>query len=206
MKRKQIKGFASLSPERAREIAILGGKASQRSARKHQLTPEQRKRGAENGGASTLLMYGREFFKTIAAKKRRGKKMSHVVEMKATISNLNALWAAAEQLGMKVVTKKTYKKYYEGAPGECDYALAIPENRQAYEIGVKLQADGTYKLLWDPYNGGYGLQNIIGASGTVLVDEYSAQFIYQQAAELGHVIESDYYNEQGERCISVLEQ
>lgn len=205
MEQKSKRGFAAVPSDTLRKIASLGGKASQKK-KGNKLTTEQKQKGGRTGGEKTLRKYGVEFLKKIASKKKRKKKMSHVVEMKLAVKSLSALAQAAHKLGMTLREKNTYKKYYPGSPGECDYALCVTDKPSAYEVGVKLQPDGTYKLLWDFYNGGYGLQQHVGQDGLALILEYETQVIYEQAAALGHVIQEDYWDEYGNRQIVVVEQ
>jgi general stress protein YciG len=44
------KGFASMSPERQREIASLGGKAAHRGGKAHKFTSEEAKLAGKKGG------------------------------------------------------------------------------------------------------------------------------------------------------------
>jgi general stress protein YciG len=46
------RGFASLSPERMREIAKLGGRASQAAEGTHRWTPEEAAAAGRKGGSS----------------------------------------------------------------------------------------------------------------------------------------------------------
>lgn len=115
--------------------------------------------------------------------------MSHVAKISIEIKDLEALKAAAKACGLEFVEgQKTYKWFGrhvgdfalpEGFKvsdlGKCDHVLRIAGNDTAYEIGVVRRKDGKpgYELLWDFWQGGYGLQKAVGVNGQKLVQEYS---------------------------------
>ena len=113
--------------------------------------------------------------------------MSHVEEIVLDINDLDCLKEAATHFGMELVEQKTYKWFGRSVGdypipegftasdlGKCDYALRIPGNSKAYEVGVVARKDGKpgYKLLWDFWQGGYGLREKIGEKGKKLKQEY----------------------------------
>lgn len=49
---KSKRGFASMSPEKQREIASLGGKAAHAKGRAHEFTPDEARRAGRKGGLS----------------------------------------------------------------------------------------------------------------------------------------------------------
>src|SRR6186713_406355 len=53
-KQKQSRGFASMDPEKQREIARLGGKAGHRLGRAHTWTSEEARKAGQKGGAATV--------------------------------------------------------------------------------------------------------------------------------------------------------
>ena len=53
--------------------------------------------------------------------------------------------------------------------GRCTHAIHVPG--ADYEIGV-VQKNGKWKLLWDFWSGGYGLQERIGKEGGLLKQAY----------------------------------
>ncbi len=53
--------------------------------------------------------------------------------------------------------------------GHCSHAIRIPGAQ--YEIGV-IQKNGKWTLLWDFWQGGYGLQEKIGKNGGLLKRSY----------------------------------
>lgn len=60
------KGFASLSPERLREIASLGGKAAHAQGKAHHWSPEAAKTAGQKGGAT--ISQNREHMANIGRK------------------------------------------------------------------------------------------------------------------------------------------
>ena len=127
--------------------------------------------------------------------------MSHVTEIKTQIKDLQALEAAAKQLGMELVKDQKKYKWYgiamsaNSVPpgftaadlGNCEHALRIPGNSKAYEIGVVKRKDGQpgYTLLWDNWSGGYGLTAKVGQTGENIKKEYAAQVAIKQARREG---------------------
>lgn len=119
--------------------------------------------------------------------------MSHVTAVNMEIKDLDALQAAADELGLELVRdQKTWKWFgtwvndYHGADaayknginpkdyGKCDHALRVKGNPSAYEIGVYQQPDGSFKLAWDFYGGaGKAVQNCVGRKGEHLKQGYA---------------------------------
>ena len=143
--------------------------------------------------------------------------MSHIAELKLAVRNLGCLGTAGAARGLVLVKKPTYRWYEtwvgdyplpEGIKredlGKCDYALSIPGNSQAYEVGVKLMPDGTYKLLWDFWKGGYGLEQAIGKDGCKLISEYEAAVYREQAVSQGYEI-SEIILADGSREITAIQ-
>lgn len=115
--------------------------------------------------------------------------MSHVVTVDVHITDLDALQAAAQQLGMEMVKQPTYKWYGrhmsdyplpEGFQpndlGKCEYALkVIGASPETYEVGVVKRRDGKpgFSLLFDFWNSGYGLLAAIGENAANVKREYA---------------------------------
>lgn len=118
--------------------------------------------------------------------------MSHVVTIDLKIKNIDALKAAATELGLEFVEgKTTYRWYgrwvndYHGndaayragiSPeqyGTCDHVIRIPGDERAYEIGVVRQADGSYAIVFDAWGPGRKLLNYIGDGGKRLKQLYA---------------------------------
>lgn len=114
--------------------------------------------------------------------------MSHVEDIALKCMNLETLGQVATRLGLELRQQSTYRWYGEymgdyklpegmtrDQLGKCDYALTIPGDKKAYEVGIVSQPDGSYRLLWDFWNGGYGLQDKIGEDGFKLIQGYAEQ-------------------------------
>jgi hypothetical protein len=114
--------------------------------------------------------------------------MSLVSTIKLKVMNLTTLHQAMQRFGLERREQQSYRWYGywdgnaaslpDGVPatelGQCDFAYGLPNKPNAYEIGVRQKTDGSYQLLWDDYNQGYGLTNAIGIDGCKLISEYEA--------------------------------
>lgn len=130
--------------------------------------------------------------------------MSHVVKVDIQIKDLDALRRAAESLGLQFREgQKTYRWYghYMGdyampqgvtkeQLGKCDHAIGVPGNSQAYEVGVMGNADGTYSLMWDFWQGGYGLQALVGKDCGNLIERYGIEVARSAAEAQGWYVEN----------------
>src|SRR6266700_2776154 len=77
--------------------------------------------------------------------------MSHVLTGSIRILSIDALKAAAKDLGAVLVeNKKTFNAYYGGE--QCEHAIQLPGVN--YEIGLRKQKDGSFSLAWDEYSSG----------------------------------------------------
>lgn len=123
--------------------------------------------------------------------------MSHVATVDINITNLADLRVACNRLGLELVegqqTYKWYGRHVGDYPppvgfrpdelGKCEHAIRIPGNEHAYEVGVVPRRDGKpgWALLWDFFNGGYGLQAKIGNEGGLLKQAYALAAATRQA-------------------------
>lgn len=64
--KKSRRGFASMTPERRREIARMGGKAAHVNGTAHQFTPEEAREAGKKGGKSVSA--NRDHMATIGKK------------------------------------------------------------------------------------------------------------------------------------------
>lgn len=120
--------------------------------------------------------------------------MSHVATIEIEIKDLECLKRAAEKLGLEFKENQTTYKWFgqhvgdyplpagfsKEELGKCNHALSIKNPKfgdRAYEVGISQRKDGKpgYTLLWDFWQNGYGLKELIGANGVELKKEYSAQ-------------------------------
>lgn len=128
--------------------------------------------------------------------------MSHIATVDLDIKDMDALKKACEQLGLELVEgKKTYKWYGTSVGdyplpagfskedlGKCDHVIRIPGNSTAYEIGVVAKRDGTpgYQLMWDFWQGGYGMEKIAGKNGNNIRQQYAAQVAMKELRRNGY--------------------
>jgi hypothetical protein len=146
--------------------------------------------------------------------------MSHVTVIKVEIKNLEALQQAAEAIGLEFrKNQKNYNWYGRSVGdyplpagfttedlGKCDHALGIPNNPSAYEIGV-VERDGKYLLVWDFWNGGFGLQDVVGNDCCNLTDKYAETVAVNEASEFaeanGWSVDQEYNEETSETTITL---
>ena len=135
--------------------------------------------------------------------------MSHVVTIKAEITDLEALGEACTALGLELVLgQETFKWWgrHEGdfpVPagftvedmGKCEHAIRIPldspvrqQHRMPYEVGVVARRDGRpgWQLMYDFVGRGFGMEQMAGKDCGKLVAEYGGVRAKQQAARLGY--------------------
>lgn len=133
--------------------------------------------------------------------------MSHVASVELEVDDLASLKEAAKSMGLEFVAdQKTFKWFgrfmddYNGANaahlhginpkdyGKCLHAIRIPGNDKAYEIGVVKRADGKpgYQLVWDFFQGGYGLQKVIGQDGGLLKQSYAVMRAKKEMLRKGY--------------------
>lgn len=127
--------------------------------------------------------------------------MSHVATVEIEVKDLLALDDACKRLGLELVKgQETYRwfgEYVGGHPlpdgftaenlGVCDHAIRLPDNPDAYEIGVVRNRSGKagYSLLWDFWEGGFGLEDIVGEDCSKLKQAYAACAATRQAIVSG---------------------
>lgn len=85
--------------------------------------------------------------------------MSHIAEVKTVFTSLDDMQAAAERLsGQLLRDRKTFKAYFN-TDNRCQHVMRFPG--ASYEVGIRAQPDGTFRLAWDSYSTG-GLLPIMG--------------------------------------------
>ena len=129
--------------------------------------------------------------------------MSHVTTVNVEVKDLEALKNAAEELGLKYnATATTYKWFGrhvgdypvpEGMEisdlGKCVASLSIPDNSQAYEVGIiPDKINGGFRLIYDFFNKGYGLEEVIGENCSKLKQEYAVQVAMKAARKQGMMV------------------
>ena len=113
--------------------------------------------------------------------------MSHVTTIAVEIRDLEVVKEICRELGLEFhENQKNYKWYgrhvgdyplpagvTKAALGRCDHAIAVKGgSAQSYEIGLVKKGD-QFMVLWDFWQGGYGLENCVGKNGQRFVDAYT---------------------------------
>lgn len=126
--------------------------------------------------------------------------MSHVSAITLRIKDLRELLASAADCGLEKREKQTFnwfgrhvgdyplpEGFTKEEMGQCLFALGIKGNDAAYEIGVVKSKvhPGEYELLWDFWQGGYGLQEAIGTDGNKLRQRYAERVTMKQMRKQG---------------------
>lgn len=138
---------------------------------------------------------------------------SHVIRVKIVIKDLDALIKAGAKHGLTFHTNVSRYKWYgrfvgdypipEGLKpedlGKCTHVLRLDGNARAYEVGIVETKPGEYELLWDFWQGGYGLQEAIGEGGQKLIDSYTLEASKNAVETLGW-----YYEENSEGGLTVF--
>ncbi len=134
--------------------------------------------------------------------------MSHVATVAIVIKDLTALKLACKTVGLEFKeNQKTYKWYgtwvddYNGNNaayksgikpedyGKCDHAISVPNNSEAYEIGLVKRKDGKgYNLVWDFWSGGYGLETLAGKDCSKVVQNYSLEVAKKEMISKGYSV------------------
>lgn len=111
--------------------------------------------------------------------------MSHVVKLQIEVKDLDALDAAAQQLGCELVRDAGTHLYYAGSRAECSHAIRVKDNALAYEIGLIQGENGCWELQADFYMGGNGLAAAVGHNAKKLKQEYALQVAIRHAQRRG---------------------
>ena len=130
--------------------------------------------------------------------------MSHVASVDLEVKDLDALAESCSRLGLELVRGQTHYRWYGMSVGDyplpagftredlgsCEHAIRVrhPEaGQQPYEIGVCRRRDCRpgYQLLWDFWQGGYGLQAKVGENCKLLRKEYATTAAIREARMRG---------------------
>ena len=126
--------------------------------------------------------------------------MSHIAEIHLAVQDLEALKVAAKKLNLEwrqdQATFRWYGKIMNDSQvpqgfspndyGKCLHAIGVPGNSQAYEVGVVKSPNGKgWSLLYDAWQGGFGLEALIGKNATKLKQRYAAEVATKQARRQG---------------------
>lgn len=118
--------------------------------------------------------------------------MSHLVDVKTQLKNIEALKLACQALGVEL-HQGGRARFYSGHSEECDYLINLPGR---YDLGFKRQTDDTYAFVCDeeliggPHGtDGYGRgdagRKIIGENASRLRQAYSYGMLQLEARRKG---------------------
>lgn len=129
--------------------------------------------------------------------------MSHVSTIDVVISDLPSLKVACEELGLEFRENQTKYKWYNSyvgdAPlpqgfteedlGKCEHAIGVAGNPVAYEVGVVHNKIGQgFSLMYDSWQGGYGLENMIGKDACKLKQAYASAVAVKIASKTANLV------------------
>lgn len=98
--------------------------------------------------------------------------MSHLVEGKIKITNLNVLKKTCKDLGLEFKENCNVLRGYVN--DSCDHAIEVPGAK--YNIGVRKEKDGSYSLVYDNWAPG-GLTQVLGEDLRKLTQKYSENLV-----------------------------
>ena len=136
--------------------------------------------------------------------------MSHIAAVECEVRDLDVLRAAGERLGFEFMEgQRTHRwfgrflndwrsdraavaKGYDPATfGTCDHALRQKANPSGYEVGVTAQDDGTYRLVYDSFGSGYGIEALAGPDLMRLRNEVAAEQALRFARQRGYRVQRE---------------
>lgn len=125
--------------------------------------------------------------------------MSHVATIDINVTDLGVLAEACHRIGLELIlNQKTYKWYGrhvgdypipEGFTiadlGNCEHAIRVKGDKDAYEVGVVKRRDGKpgYTLLWDFYDD--RIVKALGPEAGRLKQSYAVTAAQAQAVKQG---------------------
>lgn len=115
--------------------------------------------------------------------------MSHIATVEIEFKDLDCLAKACTKCGVELRRDQKQFTWYNGNVSDCDAAIAVPGNKQAYEIGVHLEG-GKIRLSYDPFCGGYGMQKHVAFEDDLrglgkLQQAYAVEVARKQAKKQG---------------------
>lgn len=113
--------------------------------------------------------------------------MSHNITLNnIRITDLTMFGQIAAEMSkgqVKLVNPSTTFRTYSGQPNNCDAKLALPG---PHDVGLRLQKDGSYSLVFDPYAMDRIFQHPQGTNAIgALLQEYTLQEAEYAAAQNG---------------------
>jgi hypothetical protein len=96
----------------------------------------------------------------------------------------DGLFSAVETQRLRAGSREARAKVMNELMSHCDHAISFGPD--AYEVGVQRQADGTYALRWDFFNG--ALPAKIGADGLKLMQAYNIEDAKAMSRAQGYIV------------------
>ena len=132
--------------------------------------------------------------------------MSHIASVTLVVKDLDCLRAACTDLGLEFREGQTTYKWFgrwmndysarEAAVsngfnpkefGQSEHAIGVPGDSRAYEVGVVKNPNGPgYTLLYDNWQGGLGLEALIGKGADKLKQAYATRVATKEVQKRGY--------------------
>lgn len=130
--------------------------------------------------------------------------MSHISEVQCEIKDLDALGLALAPLGLELMRDQTSYRWFgryvgdtdlppgvkEEDLGKCSHAIRVKPHAglssKPYEIGLVKQENGSYRLAYDFWKGGYGLEACAGAGCQKVVQGYAVEVSKKHLRKAGY--------------------
>ena len=129
--------------------------------------------------------------------------MSHLVKMKSSVkvTDLNLLEESCKKMGLVLHKEKKVATYYAGNTTKCDAVISCPGS--TYEIALNRQADGSYEMQADLFDG--KLKTKVGADCGLLYQRYKAEEV-SELARLENWSVTEQYNPETQVLELVLDR
>lgn len=107
--------------------------------------------------------------------------MSHFTTIKTQIKDIEALRSACQEMGLTLLQNAEARGYYENKT-KGDYVIRL----KVYDIALNKQADGSFGLTADLWNG--HVENEVGPGYGKLLQLYGVHKAMLEARKKGHLV------------------
>ena len=125
-----------------------------------------------------------------------------MTKVEVKVKDLAVLAKVCKELGLELkIGQKTYRwfgkfvgdsKLPDGLRiedlGKCDHAISVAGNSSAYEVGLRKEPDGSFRLVYDFWGSGYGLEAAVGKNCGKLMQAYSQEVAKKNLLKSGYVL------------------
>ena len=101
-------------------------------------------------------------------------------------STWKQFFSAEEAARIAKLPQHERKRIINKEMGRADHVITFPGT--TWDLGVMQESDGTFRLRWDTYSGGGGLNKIIGSSGGLIGQAYAIEAAKKAARRKGYMI------------------